>query len=152
MSVDLTTLTRTGVVTAQLSSNYPAAGFDASRAIDGSYDTICATAETTAGSNWLAVRPAAGTKIGVIAMYNRRDYLATGLGSIQVWLGSAPGDTSSGESCGSVSYTATAEPSPYLTFCGGASADMYPWVTLLQTACVSSECLLALAEVEVCTR
>ena len=62
------------------------AGFEASNAIDGSYSTHFASA--AGSSNWLSVQVPTNTRIGYVAIHNRRDNYAYLMGSVQVWLGS----------------------------------------------------------------
>ena len=55
---------------------------------DDSYDTLCATSDSAAGENWVAVRVPVGSRVGPVAVYNRRDDTASAawLGTIGVCL------------------------------------------------------------------
>ena len=79
---------------AQASTVYSAA-YIADHLIDDALDSLSATTITSAVGNWLAVRVPSGTRVGPVAIYNRRDDAshASWLGSVEVWLGSAPGNT-----------------------------------------------------------
>ena len=69
--------------------------------------------------NWLALTLPASTKVGKVAIYNRRDSypnipnIQSWLGEVEVWLGSSPGGTD-GIKCGTVTYDAAHEPNPYV--------------------------------------
>ena len=76
----------------------------AAACIDGSRGTLnaagstCATAANAAQANWLSVQVAGGTRVGTVAIFNRIDQpsLQHWLGSVDVWLGKAAGQTSGG--------------------------------------------------------
>ena len=139
-----------------------AAGYSAAQCADGSLSTICATQVATPGSNWAAIRVPLGTSVGPVAIWNRRDYVSLRhwLGTFEVWVGPEAGAhggsptsafSSSGQStraylCGSATFDATSETSPYILSCGGVRSGQ--WVTIRQTICPGT-CLLALAEIDV---
>ena len=59
--------------------------------------------------NWLSVRVPTGTRVGPVAVYNRRDceVCKRWLGWFEVWVGYAPGDASialGAHKCGGASY------------------------------------------------
>ena len=119
----------------------------AENCIDGSFSTLCATRVSAVGANWLAVRVPTGTRVGPVAVYNRRSYstLRYRLGTFTVSVGSSAGDTG-GVTCGSANYNASSESRPYIIPCAGAANG--EWVTIRQVAC-PGDCMLALAEVAV---
>jgi len=121
----------------------------ASRCIDDNLATLCATTETSPGVNWVAVQVPPGTRVSHVAVYNRQDYASIQhwLGSIQVWLGTAPGATGGTATlCGVGSYDATiSQAEPYVFSCAGATSGSF--VTVLNVGCTT--CILALAEVAV---
>ena len=85
---DLSTLTMATRENASLSSTYRA-GYEAALAIDGLYDTHCASGSGTDG--WLSVEIPSNTRISYVALHNRRDGFANLMGTVQVWLGDSPG-------------------------------------------------------------
>ena len=86
--------------------------FPASLAIDSSYNSLCASGYAI--DNWLSVRIPAGTHVGEVHVYNRRDAYASSLSDFEVWVASAAGNTSSSVAirCGAASYNAATEPAP----------------------------------------
>ena len=137
-------------VEAALSSVYSEVDTAASHCIDGDLRTVCGSAESTAGSNWAAVRLSPGARVALVAIYNRRDFYdgQPWFGTVEVWLGSSAGDTSADHAtrCGTASYDASVETAPYVISCGGRSSG--EWVTVHQTACYPSTCFLVLSEIE----
>ena len=96
--------------------------------IDSDLSTLCATTQVP-GANWIAVRVPSGTRVGPVAVYNRRDNLASWLGAIDVRLAPTAGDAT-GLLCGSqIGSNTTTEPSPYVMDCGGATSG--EWVVLM---------------------
>ena len=87
--------------------------------------------------NWLAVEIPAGTAVQSVAVYNRIDltgHWAAQLGTFEVWLGEAAGDTSSSAiRCGTASYRHPTgfDSEPYVVSCEGASSGRF--VTIKQT-------------------
>ena len=88
-------------------------GWEASNCITGSPGTFndpstptCATQITSAGSNWFSVSVPAGTRVGVVQVYNRHDYPSyqPWLGDFELWLGQTAGDhnPSTAVKCGAV--------------------------------------------------
>ena len=145
--VDLSTATAATRVASGMSGLF-GAGYEVTRCSDSSYTTMCATNQGGVGNNWVAMQVPAGTNVGYVAVYNRRDYasIQNWIGSFQVYLGTSAGDTS-GTLCGDATYrNAGDDTAPYVLSCGGASSGT--WITVRQTACPST-CLLALAELEV---
>jgi hypothetical protein len=152
--VPVALLTALPLTSPTLSSVYSTSQFAASYLIDGSLDTVAATAVSDVGSNWAAVRLASGVPVGRVLVFNRRDRQGRGirhwLGTIEVWLGVAAGDSSvaSAVFCGRHHYAAPHEPQGYAFSCGGDALRDGGWLTVRQTEC-GSTCVLALAEVRV---
>ena len=147
--LDLASFEPATVVAVTMSTTYNG-DFVGSRCIDGSLTTLCATSVTSDSANWIAVRLAAGTRVGPVALYNRRDGLGSWLGSVEVWAGGLPGDAAN--LCGTASYTASAEPEPYLLSCADAAAGLSTdvWITIRQVECMSTvTCIVSLAEINV---
>ena len=90
----------------------------AANCISGSAGTLgvastptCATQITSAGSNWLSVNVAAGTRVGSVHVYNRQDVqeYQSWLGSFELWQGASAGDhdPTTAVKCGEVSHAET---------------------------------------------
>ena len=110
-------------------SSSEAYGGPATNAIDGSNDTFFHSA--SGESNWLSVQVPANTRIGYVAIYNRRDHNSHLMGSVQLWLSSSSGAPSANAiMCGETSYDALHEPDPYMLWCGGVSDRR--WVTVVR--------------------
>ena len=117
-------------------------------ATDRDMTTLCASYADT--GNWLTVRVPGGTPIGYVALHNRRDqYLQHQLGSFEIWVGNAPGDTTSDSAvkCGEARFDAALEPAPYVLWCNGEVSGGF--VTLKQTGPAR---YLSIAEMEVYVR
>ena len=111
--------------------------YAASNAIDGRYDTFALSAEGV--SSWLSVMIPADRHVGNVAIYNVQltQYQAQ-LGSFEVWLGAAPGDTTSALAflCGWETYRSPPgiDVDPYIVWCGDASTfTTGRFVTVKQT-------------------
>ena len=77
------------------------------RCLDNDLTTNCGTNNGGGpNTNWIAVQVAAGTRVGPVAVYNRRDYtsIQPWMGTIEVRVAATAGDASSGTSCGSATY------------------------------------------------
>ena len=133
-------------LSAVLSSTY-SSGYPASKAIDASYTSI--SVSSYAVGNWLSVQIPAGTHVGEVRVYNRRDATQPAsqpqLGSFEIWVASVAGDTSSSSAvrCGDASFDAATEPEPYVLWCGGVLGS---YVTLKQTGAAT---YLSIAELEI---
>ena len=130
-------------LSAELSTTY-SSDYTAAKAIDASYDSICASNQAV--GNWLSVMIPAGSRVGEVRVHNRRDILNQSLlGSFEIWVASEAGDTSSSSAvrCGDASFDAATEPEPYVLWCGGVLGS---YVTLKQTGAAT---YLSIAELEI---
>jgi len=109
---------------AALSTTF-SSGFAADNCIDGQMSSVCATTEQSGGTlNWASVRVAAGAHVGVVAVYNRRDYtsIEDWLHEFDVWVGPSAGAASTGAGatrCGGMGYDQR-QPQTYLLDCAEA--------------------------------
>ena len=123
--------------------------YTARHAIDGDLSTLAVT--SVQRGNWLSVKVAYGTPIEYVAFYNRIDlsgHWAAQLGTLEVWISSAPGDTTSVSAvlCGTASYRSQSivDNDAYVVPCHGVPSGGF--VTIKQTG---QPRYLTIAEVEV---
>lgn len=121
--IDLSQYTPATITASYLSSTF-SNDYRAALAIDNNFNTLAASTETAPNTNWLAVQLPDQTRVGFVAVYNRRDFssIQHWLGSFEVSLGSAPADPN-GVVCGTGAYDANMDQSlPYVFDCGGSTA------------------------------
>ena len=103
-----------------------------SAAIDGNYDTLCATRNETGA--WLSVRLPAASAVSYIGLTNRDDSLAYAawLSPFELWLGSAFGDSSSGTAVRCAGPLAVPpQKGPFMVRCDSAAQASYVTVRLV---------------------